>query len=234
MFTKKKKNHNAMNTLLYILMAMRKRNSTKKAFKAPGDPSHKGHPAKHAQTKKKDGVHKELGRVFVHTKKADITEEDLTGMMKVRYLLGKIFETVQYLEYNLSLSLRYSLILKNAKNLPKPISVRTMQDISKNVEQTLKLKKIDLQTFGNLISTLSESKVLEKPDLDELEEILQTRNILAHQYFKKNRFEEQEKNKAFLEGQANYLLHFQNRVMNLNDRIFALLKNLAAQIGKLS
>lgn len=212
---------------------MKKRNEANKSQIRSKKKSHKGNSFKRRQIKKGVVHQKESTKPLSHKKAASISEDDLTGMMRIRYLLGKIFETVQYLEYNLSLSLRYSLIIKSVRNISKPITTQSMQVIMNNVEQTLKNKKIDLQTFGNLISTLSENHVLEKCDLDELEEILQTRNILAHQYFKRNRFEEQEKNKVFLDGQANYLSHFQNRVMNFNDRICSLLNSYANQISKL-
>lgn len=212
---------------------MKKRNEANKSQIRSKKKSHKGNSFKRRQIKKGVVHQKESTKPLSHKKAASISEDDLTGMMRIRYLLGKIFETVQYLEYNLSLSLRYSLIIKSVRNISKPITTQSMQVIMNNVEQTLKNKKIDLQTFGNLISTLSENHVLEKSDLDELEEILQTRNILAHQYFKRNRFEEQEKNKVFLDGQANYLSHFQNRVMNFNDRICSLLNSYANQISKL-
>lgn len=212
---------------------MKKRNEANKSQIRGKKKNHKGNSFKRRQIKKGVVHQKESTKPLSHKKVTAISEDDLTGMMRIRYLLGKIFETVQYLEYNLSLSLRYSLIIKSVRNISKPITTQSMQVIMNNVEQTLKNKKIDLQTFGNLISTLSENHVLEKSDLDELEEILQTRNILAHQYFKRNRFEEQEKNKAFLDGQANYLSHFQNRVMNFNDRICSLLNSYANQISKL-
>lgn len=212
---------------------MKKRNEANKSQIRGKKKNHKGNSFKRRQIKKGVVHQKESTKPLSHKKVTAISEDDLTGMMRIRYLLGKIFETVQYLEYNLSLSLRYSLIIKSVRNISKPITTQSMQVIMNNVEQTLKNKKIDLHTFGNLISTLSENHVLEKSDLDELEEILQTRNILAHQYFKRNRFEEQEKNKAFLDGQANYLSHFQNRVMNFNDRICSLLNSYANQISKL-
>ena len=153
--------------------------------------------------------------------------------MKIRYLLGKIFETVQYLEYNLSLLLRYSMIYREMKKNSTSLNEIKIKSISSRVDKQLKDAKVDFQTFGNLISTLSENNVLEKKDLDELEDLLQTRNTLAHQYFKKNKFEEQENNKAFLDGQSNYLLHIQNRVKNLNDRICSQLNFLALQIAKI-
>ncbi len=170
----------------------------------------------------------EVKHLILNKPEKKLTEDDLTGMMKIRYLLGKIFETVQYLEYNLSLLLRYSMIYREMKK--NEIKIKS---ISSRVDKQLKDAKVDFQTFGNLISTLSENNVLEKKDLDELEDLLQTRNTLAHQYFKKNKFEEQENNKAFLDGQSNYLLHIQNRVKNLNDRICSQLNFLALQIAKI-
>lgn len=161
----------------------------------------------------------EVKHLILNKPEKKLTEDDLTGMMKIRYLLGKIFETVQYLEYNLSLLLRYSMIYREMKKNSTSLNEIKIKSISSRVDKQLKDAKVDFQTFGNLISTLSENNVLEKKDLDELEDLLQTRNTLAHQYFKKNKFEEQENNKAFLDGQSNYLLHIQNRVKNLNDRI---------------
>ena len=169
----------------------------------------------------------EVNQLILNKPEKKLTEDDLTGMMKIRYLLGKIFETVQYLEYNLSLLLRYSMIYREMKKNSTSLNEIKIKSISSRVDKQLKDAKVDFQTFGNLISTLSENNVLEKKDLDELEDLLQTRNTLAHQYFKKNKFEEQENNKAFLDGQSNYLLHIQNRVKNLNDRICSQLNFLA-------
>ncbi len=175
----------------------------------------------------------EVKHLILNKPEKKLTEDDLTGMMKIRYLLGKIFETVQYLEYNLSLLLRYSMIYREMKKNSTSLNEIKIKSISSRVDKQLKDAKVDFQTFGNLISTLSENNVLEKKDLDELEDLLQTRNTLAHQYFKKNKFEEQENNKAFLDGQSNYLLHIQNRVKNLNDRICSQLNFLALQIAKI-
>lgn len=175
----------------------------------------------------------EVKHLILNKLEKKLTEDDLTGMMKIRYLLGKIFETVQYLEYNLSLLLRYSMIYREMKKNSTSLNEIKIKSISSRVDKQLKDAKVDFQTFGNLISTLSENNVLEKKDLDELEDLLQTRNTLAHQYFKKNKFEEQENNKAFLDGQSNYLLHIQNRVKNLNDRICSQLNFLALQIAKI-
>lgn len=175
----------------------------------------------------------EVKHLILNKPEKKLTEDDLTGMMKIRYLLGKIFETVQYLEYNLSLLLRYSMIYREMKKNSTSLNEIKIKSISSRVDKQLKDAKVDFQTFGNLISTLSENNVLEKKDLDELEDLLQTRNTLAHQYFKKNKFEEQENNKAFLDGQSNYLLHIQNRVKNLNDRICSQLNFLAMQIVKI-
>lgn len=198
-----------------------------KRKKAPHPPG----KAQPSQARAQKG--KEAQKAFVHHPHPFVSEDDLQGMMRIRYLLGKIFETVQYLEYNLSLMLRYTMTLKVAQTISKSgAKAKPIQTIFKEVDQKLKDSKVDFQTFGNLISTLSERNVLEKADLDQLEEILQTRNLLAHQYFKKNRFEEQKENKAFLEGQSNYLQHFQNRVMNFLERICSLLASQGNQIGQ--
>lgn len=162
-----------------------------------------------------------------------VTEDDLDGMMKIRYLLGKTFETIQYLEYNLSLLMNHTLILREMKNRNGKVDEQAFKKIVASVEKRIKDDKVDLQTFGNLISTLNEEKILGKKDLDELEDLLKTRNFLTHQYFKKNRFEEQQGNREFLLGQANYLYHILNRVRNYNDRICAQLNYLANQIEKL-
>lgn len=165
-------------------------------------------------------------------KKTKSSEDDLIGMMKVRYFLGKIFETIQYLEYNLALTMNHTLILREMKKHKRPIDSKTLKSIVASVDKKLKDDRVDLQTFGNLISTLSDENILEKKDLDELEDLLKTRNFLTHQYFKKNKFEEQQDNLEFLNGQANYLVHILNRVNNYNDKICAQLNYLANQIDK--
>lgn len=163
-------------------------------------------------------------------KKTKSSEDDLIGMMKIRYLLGKIFETIQYLEYNLALTMNHTLILREMRKHKRPIDHKTLKSIASSVDKKLKEDRVDLQTFGNLISTLSDENILDKKDLDELEDLLKTRNFLTHQYFKKNKFEQQQGNLEFLNGQANYLLHILNRVNNYNDKICAQLNYLASQI----
>ena len=210
-------------------------NKSNRKFPQVKEPSKrkKAKKYKRVNPKTKSERQVEVKHLILNKPEKKLTEDDLTGMMKIRYLLGKIFETVQYLEYNLSLLLRYSMIYREMKKNSTSLNEIKIKSISSRVDKQLKDAKVDFQTFGNLISTLSENNVLEKKDLDELEDLLQTRNTLAHQYFKKNKFEEQENNKAFLDGQSNYLLHIQNRVKNLNDRICSQLNFLALQIAKI-
>lgn len=119
---------------------------------------------------------------------------------KLYNLFGEIFEIAQYIEWNLSL-----LICK---------SQNTNADDMFNDMQNM--------TMGQVIGYAKAARLFNENNLRELEYILDKRNYLAHQFFKKNDIVKHNENYAFLENKVrelqNVLIRFQefNSVLSLN------------------
>lgn len=123
---------------------------------------------------------------------------------KLYYLFGEIFEIVQYIEWNIALLVCNSQ--KNNKQMDVDALFAEMQEI----------------TLGQVIGYARQTGVFEEDDLSELEYILDKRNYLAHQFFKKNDIVKHSNNEIFLRNKigelTNILLRFQdfNRWMAKN------------------
>lgn len=162
----------------------------------------------------------------VVTKQKTVVQMDLPfpkdrQMDNIRYLLGRIIEVVQYIEYNLSVALAYDATIKG---LEQEKAKKGFVDGKAKLAIATRANELrasaSTMTFGALIATVSQANIMEKKDLDELEDILKTRNQLVHQFFKMNDFETKKDNAGFLEEQVNYLKKFLNRINNFNAFLF--------------
>ncbi len=115
---------------------------------------------------------------------------------KLYCLFGEIFEIVQYIEWNIALLVCNSQ--KNRKQIDVDSLFVEMQEI----------------TLGQVIGYARQTGVFEEEDLSELEYILDKRNYLAHQFFKKNDIVKHSNNESFLRNKigelTNILLRFQD------------------------
>lgn len=156
-------------------------------------------------------------------------------MDRIRYLLGKIIESVQYVEFNLSIAYQYNLIINSLNKLLLEKSKITQEEFTSITQKASQLKdKLNNITFGQLIVTISSANIFSDKDLNELTDILSTRNKLVHQYFKVNDFEEQSSNPSFLEGQINYLSKFNNRINNFNDMLFKTIEDTKNKLSTIT
>ena len=119
---------------------------------------------------------------------------------KVYYLVGRIIESVQSIEYNLIEGTKMAKIL-NVFNKYKNVSPFYFQKIEKETKELA--EEMTNMTFGQLMGIISQYDVLPADDLEYLESLLSKRNQLVHKYFKYN-----ELNKASDELKHKYLTRF--------------------------
>lgn len=107
-------------------------------------------------------------------------------------LFGEIFETAQYIEWNLA------LLICKSQNTNADNMFNDMQDM----------------TMGQIIGHARKVDFFSDDDISELEYILEKRNYLAHQFFKQNDIVKHSDNEKFLVNKVgelnNILIHFQN------------------------
>lgn len=113
-------------------------------------------------------------------------------------LFGEIFENAQYIEWNLALIVCESHNIKAADNL-----FEKMQDM----------------TMGEVIGFAKKVEYFEPQDIEELEYILNKRNYLAHQFFKKNNIVKHNGNAKFLENKIGELQNILRRFENFNNML---------------
>lgn len=155
-------------------------------------------------------------------------------LKEIRTTLGQAIETVQCIEFNLSLLLMYESIEKDVKechNHHVPLTPKKIKAIFAKGERIS--KDVSDYTFGSLIAELSTTGLLPKKDLDELKDLLDTRNYLVHKYFKTQNFEAQIKNEVFLNDKFNELTRYSNRVSNFNQMLTKKMNEKAERINKL-
>lgn len=109
-------------------------------------------------------------------------------------LFGEIFETAQYIEWNLA------LLICKSQNTNADNMFNDMQDM----------------TMGQVIGYAKDARLFNEDALCELEYILDKRNYLAHQFFKKNDIVKHNKNYAFLENKVRELQNILTRFQNFN------------------
>ena len=71
-------------------------------------------------------------------------------------------------------------------------------------------------TMGKIISYAKETGIFDKESLVELEYILEKRNYLAHQFFKKNDIVKHQYNTNFLQNKIGELRNILSRFQNFN------------------
>ena len=109
-------------------------------------------------------------------------------------LFGEIFETAQYIEWNLA------LLICKSRNTNADNMFNDMQDM----------------TMGQVIGYAKDARLFNEDAICELEYILDKRNYLAHQFFKKNDIVKHNKNYAFLENKVRELQNILTRFQNFN------------------
>lgn len=112
-------------------------------------------------------------------------------------LFGKIFENVQYIEWNVA------LIVSKSHNM-------TADDL---------FEKMQTMTMGQIIRYARNAKLFNDDDIIELEYILDKRNYLAHQFFKQNDIVKHNNNVDFLENKIRELRNILTRFQNYNDEL---------------
>ena len=119
-------------------------------------------------------------------------------------LVGEIFENAQYIEWNIA------LIVCKSENLDADNLFEKMQDM----------------TMGQIINCASKSEFFEDSDLEELKYILDKRNYLAHQFFKKNDIVKHNKNVSFLKNKLGELKNILERFQTFNSELSSFYKTL--------
>lgn len=153
----------------------------------------------------------------------------------IRYELGKVIESVQYIEYNLGNVYQLNIVVNSINKYiseGKKITPEIMKEITSKASQ---LKdRLNNSTFGQLVVTIASANIFDEKELNELEDILSTRNKLVHQFFKVNNFEEQSNNPTFLNDQKNYLIKFDNRINNFNDMLYKMVVDTNEKVLKIT
>lgn len=109
-------------------------------------------------------------------------------------LFGEIFETAQYIEWNLA------LLICKSQNTNADNMFNDMQDM----------------TMGQIIGYAKDARLFNEDAICELEYILDKRNYLAHQFFKKNDIVKHNNNNVFLENKVRELQNILTRFQNFN------------------
>ena len=109
-------------------------------------------------------------------------------------LFGEIFETAQYIEWNLA------LLICKSQNTNADNMFNDMQDM----------------TMGQIIGYAKDARLFNEDAICELEYILDKCNYLAHQFFKKNDIVKHNNNNAFLENKVRELQNILTRFQNFN------------------
>lgn len=109
-------------------------------------------------------------------------------------LFGEIFETAQYIEWDLA------LLICKSQNTNADNMFNDMQDM----------------TMGQIIGYAKDARLFNEDAIWELEYILDKRNYLAHQFFKKNDIVKHNNNNAFLENKVRELQNILSRFQNFN------------------
>ncbi len=140
------------------------------------------------------------------------------------YLVGKIIESVQHIEYILIEATRAAKIL-NVFNKYKNVSPFYFQKIEKETKELA--DEMSNMTFGRLMGVVRNYDVLPSDDLDYLESILSKRNQLVHHYFKYN-----EMNKCSEEVKIKYLTRFLSEATTFEEYLKRVASELESDLRK--
>ena len=119
-------------------------------------------------------------------------------------LFGNIFETVQYIEWN--------------------IAVITCKYKNDNVEKLF--DNMQNMTLGQIVKIAESINWFNDTDIEELKYILEKRNYLAHQFFKKNDIVKHSSNHAFINNKIGELENILNRFKCFNSVLVDFIKTL--------
>ena len=112
-------------------------------------------------------------------------------------LFGEIFETAQYIEWNMAL-----LICK-----------------SQNTNADNMFNDMQYMTMGQVVGCAKNARLFNESAICELEYILDKRNYLAHQFFKKNDIVKHSDNNAFMENKVGELRNILTRFQDFNSSL---------------
>lgn len=132
-----------------------------------------------------------------------------TNCNDVYYIVGKIIESVQNIEYNLVEGTKISKILRVFER-NKTVSPFYFQRVEQETKELT--DAMTNMSFGQLMGIVRKFEVLPSDDLDYLESLLSKRNQLVHRYFKYN-----ELNKCSEEMKIRYLNNFLNEALTFNN-----------------
>lgn len=118
-------------------------------------------------------------------------------------LFGEIFETAQYIEWNLA------LLICKSQNTNADNMFNDMQDM----------------TMGQIIGYAKDARLFNEDAICELEYILDKRNYLAHQFFKQNDIVKHSDNEKFLGNKVGELNNILIRFQNYNKRLSVFHRN---------
>lgn len=118
-------------------------------------------------------------------------------------LFGEIFETAQYIEWNLA------LLICKSQNTNADNMFNDMQDM----------------TMGQIIGYAKDARLFNEDAICELEYILDKRNYLAHQFFKQNDIVKHSDNEKFLVNKVGELNNILIRFQNYNKRLSVFYRN---------
>lgn len=116
---------------------------------------------------------------------------------EIYYLVGKIFENAQYIEWNVA------LIVSKSHNMTADSLFEKMQEM----------------TMGQIVGYAKKVEFFGDGDISELEYILDKRNYLAHQFFKQNDIVKHSNNGKFLKNKIRELQNILTRFQNYNDAL---------------
>ena len=119
-------------------------------------------------------------------------------------LVGEILENAQYIEWNIAL-----IVSK-----------------SHNIDATNLFENMQNMTMGQIIGYAKKVEFFEVSDIEELEYILNKRNYLAHQFFKKNDIVKHNGNTAFIKNKIGELSNILYRFQNFNKELSNFYKSL--------
>lgn len=114
-------------------------------------------------------------------------------MDQIHFWTGSIIHCIQKLEYKLALLVSVNKIsywYKKNKNYieHKQLIIKTEQKAEKE------LSKLNHESFGRLVNQANQIKILNHNETKELMYVVEFRNKLVHQYFKKLIFSMEDKN----------------------------------------
>ncbi|WP_406615453.1 hypothetical protein ACJA25_03610 [Mycoplasmopsis hyopharyngis] len=114
-------------------------------------------------------------------------------MNEIHFLTGSIVHSVQKLEYKLALLVSLKRITHWYKKNEDTIDHKEL--LNKAIRKSEKLfANLNHQSFGILVRNAIIANILDKSEQRELHELVEKRNFLVHNYYKKLIFDMEDKN----------------------------------------